>query len=510
MKSRHSNDEISDDVQYFDDPVEVRNLSFHRNKIVALALVVFAGTLYLNGTFAANISLSSGRSIEFGQGSNIAVSCTGATGLTVTPRSSFANASNGTGTHYLNSIQVSNIPTTCNGVDFKLSVYDDSVKAPLSIFNTSSTQATVWDSDDGFVIGASTLGATVQSANDGFTLTFDTPTATSSSSVKITLQTQTHASCFSNSSIQCGFAVTQTSFSAGTGIANSYDGNYVYVLNSDGSIFRSVNGGKTFSISFSDTALTNIMNVSTSKNGQYVVGANSNSGGGVYFSSDYGVTWSEKFPSSSSTDKSFQVARISEDGQHIIATLLGAQSGKIFYSHDTGATWSYPSVRGWTGTGSRRNDGTINEDGTVMAVMMQNGYFFRSIDSGVTWDTQTAQTGNWTVFMSGDGNFMGTVDLNSSIWSTSDGKAATPTWVNKVGSGNPSNVFVCRSDPNRLAYTGGNGSQNAPLFISLDKGKNWTRQTSLGTGWWQGISFNGDCSRLYLLAYDNKLYVSNG
>jgi hypothetical protein len=145
-----------------------------------------------------------------------------------------------------------------------------------------------------------------------------------------------------------------------------------------------------------------------------------------------------------------------------------------------------------------------------MATMMQNGRFNRSIDSGVTWDTQTAQSGNWTVFMSGDGDFMGTITLNTSIWSTSDGTSATPTWVNKVGSGNPSNLYVCRADPNRLAYTGGNGSAAAPLYLSVDKGKNWTLQTSLGTGQWQGISFNGDCSRIYLLAYNNKLYISNG
>jgi hypothetical protein len=226
------------------------------------------------------------------------------------------------------------------------------------------------------------------------------------------------------------------------------------------------------------------------------------------------LNWNELFPSSDANDKTFIDAQISEDGQHIIAVLAGSQSGKIFYSHNSGVNWSFANVRMWaSGGGSTRNFAQINRDGTVMATMMQNGRFNRSTDSGATWDTQTAQSGNWTVFMSGDGNFMGTVELNSSVWSTSNAKQENPTWeewVEKTNDDNPSRVFVCRSDPSRLAFTGGNGSQSAPLFVSIDSGKTWTKQTSLGTGWWQGVSFSRDCSRLYVLANDDKLYVSNG
>jgi hypothetical protein len=501
-----------DEAWYSDDPEEKHQVSLNSKllKFSPIALLIGVAVFFLPTTVGGNITLSSGRTIEYGQGSNLAVACSGSSNVAVTPSSYFVNSANGSGTHYLKSIEVANIPTDCDGDDFVVEVYDNSSSSPLNIFNTSSKQAIVWYKDGVFRIGSATAGASIQSAAGAFTLSFDTPTATSASSVKIALQTKTHDSCFSNSNLQCGLTAIQAPFSAASQVVNNYAGDTIFVLDSSGAIYKSSNSGKNWSVSLSVIAGRSIVDISSSSSGRYVVAANGADYGGIYRSSDYGSTWQEIFPSSIANDKKFFNAKVSDDGQSIIATLTGSQSGKIFYSSDFGSTWNFATVRMYaSGGGSTRNFAAINGDGSVMATMMQNGRFNRSVDGGTTWDTQTVAAANYTVSMSADGNYMATVQLNTAIVSTSNGKDPSPTWTSKTGSDNPGYVFPCRADPSRLAYLSNN---NLSPYVSVFNGQSWVKQTVIGAGTsaWFSASFTGDCSRLYLVRFDNKLYVSNG
>jgi hypothetical protein len=504
-------EEFEEDAWYSDDPSEEKKVSLQSKMraFVPIVVVLVAAVYFLPSTVGGRINLSSGTNIEYGQGANLAVACSGSSNVEVTPSSSFVNSANGTGIHYLKSIRVSNIPAECDGDDFVIEVYNNSSSAPLSIFNTSAKQAIVWYQNGVFRIGSSTSGASIQSRTGGFTLSFDTPTATSATSAKITLQTKTHDSCFTNSNLQCGLTAIQGPFSAAGQVVNNYAGDIVYVLDS-GAIYKSINSGENWTVSLPTAAGRSIVDISSSSTGQYVVAANGAEGGGVYRSSNYGATWQEIFPSVTSTDKTFFNAKVSDDGQSIIATLVGSKSGKIFYSSDFGNSWNFASVRIWASAGgSSRNFAAINGDGTVMATMMQNGRFNRSIDSGATWDTQTVAAANYTVSMSADGNYMATVQLNTAIVSTSNGKDPTPTWTSKTGTDNPGYVIPCRTDSSRLAYLSNN---NLSPYVSVFNGQSWVKQTVIGAGAsaWFSASFTGDCSRLYLVRFDNKLYVSNG
>jgi len=83
---------VNDDF-YHDDPVaEKSNGKFHNKFLTSLAVVI-AAVFFFQSTLASNITLSSGRGIEFGQSVSQAVACSGSTDLTVTPQSSFANVS---------------------------------------------------------------------------------------------------------------------------------------------------------------------------------------------------------------------------------------------------------------------------------------------------------------------------------------------------------------------------------------------------------------------------------
>jgi hypothetical protein len=178
---------MSDD-SYHDDPVEVDKTKKFRSKFATSAVVIFASILFFQSTFAGNISLSSGAGIEFGQGVSQATACSGSTNLTVTPYSSFKNEI-GTGKHYLNSIKVSNIPTSCYGVDFSINAYDDSSNTPLAIMNTTYNGVVVYNNGGTFT---SSYGTTISSGSGTFTVTITNPIALASSVYKLVIQSSAH------------------------------------------------------------------------------------------------------------------------------------------------------------------------------------------------------------------------------------------------------------------------------------------------------------------------------
>jgi len=176
---------VSEDF-YHDDPIEEIPRSKLRSQLLTTGAVIIGSIFFFQSTLAGNISLNSGRGIEFGQGVSQAVACSGNTNLTLTPRSSFTNGS--PGTHYLQSVTVSNIPTSCYGVDFTISAYNDSSSTPLALFSETSTSAVISNDNGTFSPGIRVSGMTVESGAGTFTATFTTPVALSSSVVKLTIQ----------------------------------------------------------------------------------------------------------------------------------------------------------------------------------------------------------------------------------------------------------------------------------------------------------------------------------
>jgi hypothetical protein len=158
--------------------------------VVAFSLVLGAG-YFLQTTLAANISINSGVSVEFGQGIQVTAACSGSTPLTLTPMADFANTS-GAGTYKFKSLKLSGIPIGCIGSDFTFSAFDSSTSTALPIFNSSSTKAVVHYSSGGFIRGVGGTGITVQSGSGEFTITFATPVALSGSVHRVTIETGSH------------------------------------------------------------------------------------------------------------------------------------------------------------------------------------------------------------------------------------------------------------------------------------------------------------------------------
>lgn len=224
---------------YHDDPIQDQ-APRKRNRFSAIALIfsLIGGSYLLQGTFAANISLNSSASVEFGQGVLQTVSCSGANyDLKITPSSSFRNVT-GAGAYYLETITVSNIPSACNGVEFTLNAYSETGTTPLALFNTTSTNAVISNNAGTFEAGSGSTGMTVGSGSGTFSIRFMNPVAPSSTVSRLTIQSSARSTgSISNVTYNVGdtgpgggkiIFVSQTGF-AETGTACSPNCRYLEV-----------------------------------------------------------------------------------------------------------------------------------------------------------------------------------------------------------------------------------------------------------------------------------------
>ena len=180
---------------YSDDPVVLDNGPKKRKlpTLLVLLLLIVSGSYAIQTTLAANISLNNGARVEFGQGNLRTAACSGETVLTITPHATFTNA-HSSGSYKFNSVTVSEVPDSCFGVDFLIKAYNNTDGTPLSLFNTDSTTAVIYDNAGTFEVGTGGTGTSITSGSGSFTITFDTPVALSSTVFKLTIESGIHTS----------------------------------------------------------------------------------------------------------------------------------------------------------------------------------------------------------------------------------------------------------------------------------------------------------------------------
>ena len=194
---------MSDDF-YHDDPIERKNSKKFPSKLLSSISLIIASVFFFQTTFAGNITLNSNSGIEFGQGFSQTVACSGSNNLTITPNSTFANASGGGGTYNFSSVTVSGIPVSCDGAQFQINAYGNTDQSPLALYNSTTTDVIVADTSNTFRLDTRASGITLTTNSaSSFTVTFDTPVATSASVFKLTVQSSTN-------SIQSGYQLGDT------------------------------------------------------------------------------------------------------------------------------------------------------------------------------------------------------------------------------------------------------------------------------------------------------------
>lgn len=180
----HRRDSYED--PYSDDPIE-RETS-DRNRFAPLLLIV---ALVLSGfalrtVYAANISINSGASLEFGQGFVTTAACSGNNNIVIAPQNSFDNAADG-GSFLLSSVRVTGIPAGCSGKKLSFSAYNSSGSSPLTLFATTESILEVTPTGSTFVTGNSGVSLSNLSSS-AFTATFSSPVAPSANVARITVQ----------------------------------------------------------------------------------------------------------------------------------------------------------------------------------------------------------------------------------------------------------------------------------------------------------------------------------
>lgn len=125
-----------------------------------LAVAAFAAVAVLGSTLAANISLNSGSSLEFGQGVAQTTACD-SDGITVTPRAVFSNVSSG-GSFNFATVSLSGVANNCLNKIFTIKAYGDSSATPLTIATVGASTYTVAT----FMMSATLPGSTyINTAN---------------------------------------------------------------------------------------------------------------------------------------------------------------------------------------------------------------------------------------------------------------------------------------------------------------------------------------------------------
>lgn len=161
-------------------------------------------------------------------------------------------------------------------------------------------------------------------------------------------------------------------------VATSSDGTYMVVSDSSGNVYRSANGGSSWSSitpAGSDTFVPTQAELDSAGAYGIIIGANSTtSKNSAYITSDSGATWSVVYPSESSV--TWTSCSISNGGQLIF---LG-RSGYLYASFDYGVNWVIQSPTSGTDSWAALTsspDGTIGfvaDSGTANKVYRTTGY----------------------------------------------------------------------------------------------------------------------------------------
>lgn len=217
---------------YHDDPlpeIEESTRSVSKPKIL-LGLIAIAG-IFFQSTLAANISLTSSGATEFGQGIQQTIFCGGnSTVVTIKPTSSYVNAQ-GSGTYYVDTIDVSGIPAECDGVDFTIQAFDSATSTAIPLVNAVTRDLVIYNNAGTFK--AAVEGVTTTSSSGSFRATMLAPYAIPNNIYRFAVQTSKHApscwtgdattSCTPSSGIKygsdggtpIGYLTMSTGFSAG-------------------------------------------------------------------------------------------------------------------------------------------------------------------------------------------------------------------------------------------------------------------------------------------------------
>jgi hypothetical protein len=219
--------------------------------------------------------------------------------------------------------------------------------------------------------------------------------------------------------------------------------------------------------------------------------------GYIYMSTDYGLTWTS--PTKLIANPS--AACSSVDGTKLY--YVDAASGYFYYSSDSGLSWT----RGIKFAGTVRLD--CSDDGSyIFAALFGTGTIYKSTNSGVSW-TAVATGGSdiqwYSISVSSTGQYVAAVAFSNGIWRSSDYGA---TYTASYPTGQAQNWISVSMSPDgtHIAMI----SNNSIIFKSSNGGSSFTQVTApSGIGLSSAIAINSDGTKLAIGTFIGTLYTSS-
>jgi hypothetical protein len=155
-------------------------------------LATVAAVAVLGSTLAANISLGTGSTLEFGQGVQVTAACDES--IVLTPKVNFVNGANPVfmlSTIGFSGLDSRAVGTGCATRTLTLNAYGDTSATPLNIATGSVSVATVGITTSAITTSAGFVVASlngINSSTTSFDLGITSPVATSGAVYKLTLQ----------------------------------------------------------------------------------------------------------------------------------------------------------------------------------------------------------------------------------------------------------------------------------------------------------------------------------
>lgn len=247
---------------------------------------------------------------------------------------------------------------------------------------------------------------------------------------------------------------------------------YALAARANGGVYRSINGGLTWSEVSAFTGFNFSENVKVSSTGQYmlaVVYDGNNNLRYLYKSSDYGVNWSGPIASSASI---INDVAISDNGQYIVYVLQGSTQ-TVYISNNYGASFSTsgsPGASSWRGV-------AMSASGQYITLTSFNSYIWVSSNYGVSYTPKTAYSASgWVpVAMSKSGQYQ--IAGNNSLYRSTD---YGNTWTNTGATGSNGWDRFALSGDGQYGLAIAHGSLE--IWKSTNYGANWNFLTTIGSG----------------------------
>jgi len=225
------------------------------------------------------------------------------------------------------------------------------------------------------------------------------------------------------------------------------------------------------------------LSVASSADGAKLVAVDweDSSGGRIFTSSDFGITW---IPRNTGSNDFWNAVASSADGSKLVVTA----ERQIYTSTDSGVTWIPRTPRQpdgsplWSSVAS-------SADGSKLVATMYNGRIYTSSDTGTNWTARESVRGWYSVASSSDGSKLVAAAYNGQLYTSSDSGAS---WTARE-TNRPWSCVAASSDGSRLVA----GCYGGNLYTSTDSGAAWTaRETARD---WKAVASSADGLRLVAL-----------